>query len=65
MIRPALVQMFLSSAYLCADPSCNVVSNQSEHCPRCHSSVITLAKVLDRESPENDPEFESDIVKHL
>lgn len=59
MIRPALVQMFLSSAYLC--PDCDTVSNDSRRCPRCHSAVIGLAGVLNREEgaargPDNESE---------
>lgn len=47
MIRPALVQMFLSSAYLC--PECSTVSNDSSGCPRGCGPVLSLAGVLDRQ----------------
>ncbi len=50
MIRPALVQMFLSSAYLCVDPACATVANDSSCCPRCHSAVLSLAAILNRET---------------
>ena len=54
MIRPALVQMFLSSAYLCVEPGCSTLSNDSTQCPRCHSAVLSLATILNRE-PIGDP----------
>jgi hypothetical protein len=52
MIRPVLVQMFLSSAYLC--PDCSTIANDSVQCPRCHSPVLSLAAVLNRET-STDP----------
>ena len=52
MIRPALVQMFLSSAYLC--PECATVSNDSSGCPRGCGPVLGLAGILDRQ-PAKEP----------
>ena len=56
MICDALVQMPLGSSYLCADPVCGTVSNDSGHCPRCHSAVISMANVLNRETFLSGPE---------
>ena len=50
MIRPALVQMFLSSAYHC--PECSTVSNDSSGCPRGCGPVLSLAGALDRQPAE-------------
>lgn len=47
-LRPAPVQMPIASAYLCPDPDCGTVSNDSVRCPRCHSQVIGLAGILNR-----------------
>jgi len=56
MTRPELVQLNLSASYLCADPRCNTVSNHSGRCPRCHSEVLSLARVLERlsEAPQEE-----------
>jgi hypothetical protein len=53
VIRPVLVQMFLSSAYLC--PDCSTIANDSVQCPRCHSPVLSLAAVLNRDPTTDDP----------
>jgi len=47
MLKEALVQMPLDSAFLCADMDCRTVSNNSSACPRCHSAVLNLANVLE------------------
>jgi hypothetical protein len=46
MLREALVQLPLDSAFLCAEPACKTVSNNSSACPRRHSAVLSLARVL-------------------
>ena len=59
MIREALVQLSLDNAFLCAEPDCKTVSNDSSQCPRCHSAVLNLASVLDGK-PAQTPVLESD-----
>ena len=48
MTRPELVQIPLAASYLCAEPSCSTIGNDSRQCPRCHSAVLSLARVLER-----------------
>jgi len=52
MIHEVLMQMNLSAAFLCAEPDCQTVSNDSGFCPRCHSQGLSLAQVLDRKKEE-------------
>jgi len=52
MLLEALVQLSLDSCFLCAEPDCKTVSNDSVRCPRCYSAVISLATVL---NPEKNP----------
>jgi len=59
MVHEALVQMNLASAFLCAEPDCRTVSNDSGQCPRCHSQVLSLAQVLDGRKGTNDAETRS------
>jgi len=56
MVHEALVQMNLQSAFLCAEPDCQTVSNDSGSCPRCHSQVLSLAQVLDGKKGADDAE---------
>jgi hypothetical protein len=50
MIRPALVQARLDDLYLCPDLECRTVSNDSSQCPRCHSTVLSLAAILNHKA---------------
>ena len=56
MVHEALVQMNLQSAFLCAEPDCQTVSNDSGSCPRCYSQVLSLAQVLDGKKGAIDAE---------
>jgi hypothetical protein len=59
MIREALVQLSLDNAFLCAEPDCKTVSNDSSQCPRCHSAVLNLGTIIDGK-PAQSPVLESD-----
>ena len=56
MTRPELIQLNIKSSFLCADPDCGAISNDSHHCPRCGSQVLSLARVLERLSDNQQTE---------
>ncbi len=59
MTRPPLAQIPLAGAYLCGDTFCSTISNDSSRCPRCGSQVLSLARVLERLSNNQQPKEEA------
>lgn len=55
-VGPAIVQLSVDAAYVCAEPECKTISNDSDKCPRCHSQVISLALVLNRDTEPGEHE---------
>ena len=54
-----IVLASLADLYLCAETTCGAVSNSSERCPVCHSAVISLSSLVNRELPLTGIERES------